>query len=287
MLLFTLTLLACSGHRRVEQQLLSKADSAMSVGDYRKAVDCYKAIDTIDLTDTDLRQRAIRLRRQAKWMLNMQTLDSLDAAWREANATISRIGSSFLLFENKEYGIRPSFARLALSAKANTAKSHLRLVTDSTGVVTLTSVYVGRKPIRHTALLLRDRESGQTFFSAQIPYDEALNYRYATSDLYYELVNYPSSIADSLATFVRSIVRLRHTMEAVLLDASSRELPVAWSYSTKQLTDFVDTFALAEAYACEQRMDSSIAMLRSENRYLLSTGHVDTTQLVIPRKKRR
>lgn len=117
----------------------------------------------------------------------MQTLDSLDAAWREANATISRIGSSFLLFENKEYGIRPSFARLALSAKANTAKSHLRLVTDSTGVVTLTSVYVGRKPIRHTALLLRDRRRADLFFRHKFPYDEALNYRYATSDLYTSL----------------------------------------------------------------------------------------------------
>ncbi|WP_111759351.1 hypothetical protein [Porphyromonas crevioricanis] len=270
-----LLLSACSGTLREQNRLLEQADSAMIMGDYRSAVEYYKNIDRLDLTDTASRQQAIRLRRQAKWMFNMQRLDSIKNVMELLSKQITELAPGFQVLQEKEHSSRVRLSRPSLAPSKNKSAPHLRLATDSLGIVELTSVYIGKQAIEHTALRLRNKETGEKFSTPHMRYDEALNYRYGSSGMKYEIVCYPSTIIDSLARFLREMYDRKQSLEVLFLDSQGQEVARGVNYDNSHLADFIDTFTLAEAYAKRQRLQTIVAMINSENRYLLSTGHVD------------
>lgn len=220
LLLFSLLLMlstACHQDRKQEvQQLLSAMRKAYEAADYSGVRLLADSLHNHYATDTVARREALTLSREAECKEAERNMQYADSMLRIVSARIDSLAPSFKKNTPTESGEFEYF--LAGFGPAPTEeRTRLRCRADTLGQLHVLSVYVGSKSILHTALRLSDAQTKSSIQTADVPFDGALNYRFADLGLNYELVTYPQEETAKLADFFMQADSEGHALRAELL----------------------------------------------------------------------
>ena len=141
-------------------------------------------------TDTVARKEALHLSRQAEYKECERNRAFADSALLVLSGRIDSASRSFKTLAMEDRA--PEFFLPGWGEASGQERTRLRCSADTLGHLNVLSVYAGAKAINHTAIRVRDVLSKSMLQTQDIPYDGALNYRFADLGLYYEMVTYPS-----------------------------------------------------------------------------------------------
>lgn len=213
-----LGLVGCSSpQNEASLALLSRADSLAQQGLFAEALACVDEAVTLAPADTAvLRQstahkRTIHLR-EAEHMLLV-----LDSQLREVDASIEAKARGFVLERNEAYDTPARYIAPELAPDKLGARPHLRLSVDDEGMK-FVSVYAGKGSPHHSAMRLALAGVDSTYTTPEVPYDEALNYRYTdAASTRWELVTYSPEEGVRIATYLREGIERGSALTVELL----------------------------------------------------------------------
>lgn len=142
-------------------------------------------------TDTVARKEALSLSRQAEYKECERNRAFADSVLLVLSGRIDSISRPFGKISSEE-GRSPEFYLSGFGEASGQECTRLRCSTDTLGNLIVLSVYAGAKAINHTAIRVTDVQTKSTLQTRDIPYDAALNYRFADLGLHYEIVTYPA-----------------------------------------------------------------------------------------------
>lgn len=198
-----LSLAGCSSTaNKASLVLLSRADSLSQQRLFAEALACVDEAITLAPADTAVlrqstdRKRTIHLR-EAEYMLLV-----LDSQLREVDVSIEAKAQGFVIERNDAYDTPARYIAPALVPNKLGARPHLRLSVDDEGMK-FVSVYAGKGSPHHSAMRLALAGVDSTYTTPEVPYDEALNYRYTdAASTRWELVTYSPEEALRIATYL-------------------------------------------------------------------------------------
>ncbi len=209
--------------------LLAKADSLSLEGSYPEALACVEEAITLAPADTAIlrqstdQKRTIHLR-EAEYMLV-----ALDSQLREVDAAIQEAARGFVIERNEAYDTPPRYIAPELTPSRLGTRPHLRLSVDEEGLK-FVSVYAGKTSVQHSAMRLSLAGVDSTYTTPEVPYDEALNYRYTdAASTRWELVTYPVEEALRMTSYLQAGLERGSALSVELLSQgkSVRRLEVS------------------------------------------------------------
>ncbi len=209
--------------------LLAKADSLSLEGSYPEALACVEEAITLAPADTAIlrqstdQKRTIH-RREAEYMLV-----ALDSQLRQVNAAIQEAARGFVIERNEAYDTPPRYIAPELTPSRLGTRPHLRLSVDEEGLK-FVSVYAGKTSVQHSAMRLSLAGVDSTYTTPEVPYDEALNYRYTdAASTRWELVTYPVEEALRMTSYLQAGLERGSALSVELLSQgkSVRRLEVS------------------------------------------------------------
>ncbi len=171
-------------------EAIAKVDSAIALA----------PIDTAVLRQGTSLKRHIYLQEANDRLLEIQKELSLIAQ------QTPKLIKTFDKIENKYYATDLRYQSPYFTALDKGEKSCLRMRLDSLGGIHIASIYVGRKPIKHTLIELRVPKGEANYRSQSIAYDKALNYRFDVGSKHWEIVNYGEQDSRAIAKFLQKTI---------------------------------------------------------------------------------
>ncbi|KGO03272.1 hypothetical protein HQ42_01800 [Porphyromonas gulae] len=172
-------------------QLLALMHEAYEHADYSGVRILADSLHRHYSTDTVARKEALSLSRQAEYKECERNRAFADSALLVLSGRIDSISRPFSKTSSEE-GRSPEFYLSGFGETSGQERTRLRCSTDTLGNLIVLSVYAGAKAINHTAIRVTDVQTKSTLQTRDIPYDAALNYRFADLGLHYEIVTYPA-----------------------------------------------------------------------------------------------
>ncbi|OWR82897.1 hypothetical protein SJDPG12_03865 [Porphyromonas gingivalis SJD12] len=171
-------------------QLLALMHEAYEHADYSGVRILADSLHRHYSTDTVARKEALSLSRQAEYKECERNLAFADSALLVLSGRIDSMSHPFSKTSSVE-GRSPEFYLSGFGEASCQEHTRLRCSTDTLGNLIVLSVYAGAKAINHTAIRVTDMQTKSMLQTCDIPYDAALNYRFADLGLHYEIVTYP------------------------------------------------------------------------------------------------
>lgn len=180
---------------------LKEIDSLRASGLYTEAL---SAIDSLHSSEAAIIKEVIELKKQIRLEQAEQELVRIEQELSELQKIINLKLNNFQLL-----GQEPVqwFHHNALIPEVLGERPHLRAMVDSTGALRLVSVYVGSRSVKHSALRISAISNGSNQTTAEVPHDDALNYRYTDGEKHWELVTYTRTSLNNMEDYLGQEVK--------------------------------------------------------------------------------
>ena len=172
-------LAACSNYEEKAQPYLQRAQGLLQAGAYSEAKSQIDSIRTLYPKAVEARRAGIKLMQQIELKEQTRTLAYLDSAYRAKTAVLDSIKGRYVLEKDTAYQDVGNYFSPSQTVERNANRTFLRAQVSERGVMSLTSIYCGKRNIHHTAVKVM---SGDTF--AQTPPSRDV---YETSDLGWQI----------------------------------------------------------------------------------------------------
>lgn len=183
--------------------LLSRADSLSEQGLFSEALACVEEAITLAPADTAVLRQSTISKRTIHLRESEQMLLVLDSQIRHVDASIETFAKDFVIERNDAYDTPRRYIAPALVPDKLGVRPHLRLSVSEEGM-TFVSVYAGKGSPQHSAMRLSLAGADSTYTTPEVPYDEALNYRYTdAASTRWELVTYTQEQALHISNYLR------------------------------------------------------------------------------------
>jgi hypothetical protein len=172
---------------------------------------------------------------------------------------IESFKKDFILEKDPEYDTIGKYVYKTQSIERNVEKSYIRTSVNEPGEMTLSSVYYGAKPVRHTALRVSTR-AGESAQTESIAPDGANNYTFTDGGMTTETVSYAKKRDNDVILFIYN--HPRENIKAVLLG----EREASFTVSDADKTALIKTFDFAAALSEIEKLktEREIAGLKLE-----------------------
>lgn len=248
----SLSFVACKQKEKEStQQMLEEMRSAYERADYSTVHILSDSLNIHFATDTIARKEALTLNRQAEYQECKRNLLFADSVLLNISKKIDSLIQPF----SKEISSdtqSPEFYIPGLGKSSRPQKPHLLCSTDTLGNLKITSIYVGKSPIRHTAINLMDITTKSQLKTQGISYDGVLNYRFSDLGLYYEFVTYPAEETAKLGEFFIQVQQEGHILQIDLL--SGNKIVHSFQTSGKTVKSLSYTAQLQQIFSLRSKM---------------------------------
>ncbi|MFC4666260.1 hypothetical protein [Falsiporphyromonas endometrii] len=263
-IMITLSSLSCSKDKGAKE-ILQEAQTAYDNGQFAQAVSLAKQIDTLAITNIELRKEALKIRREARIKYNENRLDTINATLDSCQKIIDLYEPQMLAFKANEMveGIRMYYREFI--PQANITKNAISISTDTIGRVTITSTYVG-SPINHTSIKINETNSNEEINLPQVKYDKGLNYRYKSGGKQYEIVTYPDSISE-VFNFIKKAKDRKNGLKCEYI-RNGQKTGISIRLSPNLTDKMSNTIEIAQCYANRFRLKRERTKIEKENKYL-------------------
>ncbi len=205
---FCLFLIACTNEDAKHDKAMKMLDEARSLEQAEQYCAAIEKIDSaiaIAPIDTAVLRQATATKRHVYLKEANTALLSLGKKIDTVDIAIPKLTKQFSKIENKYYATELNYEHPYMKLRDDAKKPYLRLRVDSLGRLSIASVYIGRKAIKHTAIKL-SQEGEANYHSQQIIYDKALNYRYRVEGRNWEVVSYGEHDSKAMAEYLRKAI---------------------------------------------------------------------------------
>lgn len=254
------SLVGCSSSPAREQAegLLSEAVVRVEACDYSGALTLIDSACAVAPAEVEIIQRGRVLRDSVRLTEAHQRLAESEGELAQLRPELARLRSGFVEQRSVEYDTPLRLVKPELTAERQGARSHLRAQVSPDGVLTLISVYVGARPVAHSALRVSVPGVEEAFVTPSIPADGALNYRYTDGLRHWELVTYPRETCDSLARYLVPALEAGEKPRMALLH-EGREVSTL-ALSAEECRALGETLALHRALTRQQELESALSI---------------------------
>lgn len=263
-LLFAGTFSSCTD-KKSAKEVYEEAQEAYKDGRYEEAVALAKSVDTLALTDLNLRQEALKLRREARIEFNKQRLERLSKTIDSCQNIVAQIKPEMVAFKANELVEDARLYYKNFLPEARISRNKISISSDTIGRIQLTSTYRGGA-INHTAVKLIDNENKKIISTPQVNYDGGLNYRYKSGGAQYEIVTYPDSI-ENVFRFIENAAASKHSITFVYI-SNGQPLKTSVRVTAKEAEEMAKTIEIGRCYADLYRMRGQKLKIEGENKYL-------------------
>lgn len=167
---------ACDNSEQLAAAKLAEARQAFEQGDFSLAKLQIDSIKLLYPKAYDVRRQGIRLMQEVELSEQTQTLAYLDSMLAIKQQAVESVLKKFVFEKDEEYEKIGHYLAPSQVIEKNLSRSYLRFRVDETGVLKMTSIYVGSSNIHHIAV----KVSAPDGSFAETP---ASNDSYETTDL--------------------------------------------------------------------------------------------------------
>ncbi|EJX10272.1 lipoprotein [gut metagenome] len=146
------TFLACENVEKKANEQLQAARSAYEQGDYNTVKNLIDSIKICYPKAFETRKASIRLMQEVELKEQENSLAYLDSMLNEKQADLATIRKKFVLEKDSEYQEVGNYLVPSQVLEKNLHRSYLRFQVDETGLMSMTSIYCGKRPIHHIAV---------------------------------------------------------------------------------------------------------------------------------------
>ncbi len=202
-------LFSCGDDDNKREEALAKLEEARSLEQADAFAEAIAKVDSaiaLAPIDTAVLRQATRLKRYIYLQESNDKLLDIQAKLGDLAKKIPQQLKAFQKVENKYYATELNYQHPYFATLDKQERSFLRVRLDSLGGIHLASIYVGRNPIKHELVELREQKSEQSYRSQRIAYDKALNYRFSVGNKYWEIVSYGEQDSKAMAKFMQKYI---------------------------------------------------------------------------------
>lgn len=146
------TLFSCEDVEKKAGEKLQAARTAFEQGDYNAAKSLIDSIKTIYSKAFETRRAGIYLMQEVELAEQEKTLAYLDSMLTEKQQALDAILHKYVLEKDAEYQEVGNYLAPSQVIEKNLHRCYLRFQTDETGLMSMTSIYCGSRPIHHIAV---------------------------------------------------------------------------------------------------------------------------------------
>jgi hypothetical protein len=250
---------SCNSQEKPARETLQKAQDFYGRQEYFNA---RQTLDTLKIRYPKafpVLKEGQQLVRKIEHALQTRNLYYCDSLLQIRQTTVESLKKDFILEKDPEYDSVGKYVYKAQSIERNVEKSYIRSSVSESGEMTLSSVYYGAKPVRHTALRVSTR-AGESAQTESIAPDGANNYTFTDGGMTTETVSYIKNRGSDVILFICN--HPGENIKAVLFGGKE----ISFTVGDADKTALIKTFNFAAALSEIEKLktEREIAKLKLE-----------------------
>jgi len=197
LLLSLLLLNACNQEKRDAQLLLDRASEAYQAGHLEEAIQLADSVGVLFPKVYEVRHKANRLGYDITKSQLLRDVTFIDSVIKVKEPELEKILPEYIYERDTAYQETGRYLWPTQVIEKNTSRSYLRFQTEEDGQMSITSIYVGGKPIHHTAVKVTAPDG--TYVETPASED---SYETTNLGLTIEKADYPQGKDGGLAEFI-------------------------------------------------------------------------------------